>query len=72
MIPFFGIGPDQLADSCVGEPPKVAKVKFKVDDGTRKKRSINCTFRSFRTYNVFATLYKLTRISNEACYYLIE
>ena len=35
MIPFFGIGVDQLADSCVGEPPTEARVKFKGDDGTK-------------------------------------
>ena len=58
MMPFLGIGADQLADSCVGEPPKVAKVKFKGDDGTRK--SIHIKYKltiSCGDYNVFAALY---------------
>ena len=37
MIPFFGIGTDQLADSCFGEPATGARVKFESDDGTRNR-----------------------------------
>ena len=42
MIPFLGIGADQLADSCAGEPVTGARVKFEGDDGTR-----------IRTYNLY-------------------
>ena len=28
MIPFLGIGADQLADSCVGDPGTGDRVKF--------------------------------------------
>ena len=34
MIPFLGMGTDQLADSRVGEPVTGDKEKFWGDDGT--------------------------------------
>ena len=37
MIPFFGIGRDQLAESVVGKPRRVYNVKFMGDDGTGKR-----------------------------------
>ena len=37
MIPFLGIGADQLADSCVGEVATGASAKFEGDDGTRNR-----------------------------------
>ena len=42
MIPFLGIGADQLADRCVEEPATGARAKFVGDDGTRN-----------RTYNLY-------------------
>ena len=38
MIPFLGIGSDQLADSCVGEPGTGARAKFEGEDGTRNRK----------------------------------
>ena len=40
MIPFFGMGADQLADSCVGEPATGGNAKFEGDDGTRNRTYI--------------------------------
>ena len=37
MIPFLGMGADQLADSCVGELATGASAMFKGDDGTRNR-----------------------------------
>ena len=36
MIPFLGIGADQLADSCVGEPATGDIAKFCGDNETKK------------------------------------
>ena len=40
MIPFLGMGADQLADSCVGEPATGDSAKFEGDDGTRNRTYI--------------------------------
>ena len=37
MIPFLGMGTDQLAERAVGDPRIGNNVKFKGDDGTKKK-----------------------------------
>ena len=39
MIPFLGMGTDQLADSWVGEPATGDREKFWGDDGTVKIES---------------------------------
>ena len=39
MIPFLGMGTDQLADSWVGEPATEDREKFWGDDGTAKIKS---------------------------------
>ena len=36
MMPFFGMGGDQLASSWLGEPGMVDKEKANGDDGTAK------------------------------------
>ena len=43
MTPFLDIGTNQLADSCVGEPVIVAKVKFcGVIETGKKLHQRNC------------------------------
>ena len=34
MMPFFGMGGDQLADSWLGDPGTVDTERFRGDDGT--------------------------------------
>ena len=37
MIPFLGIGADQLADNCVAKPATEARERIRGDDGTGNK-----------------------------------
>ena len=39
MMPFFGMGGDQLADSWLGEPGTVDTEGFRGDDGAVEKRN---------------------------------
>ena len=56
MMPFFGMGEDQLADSWLGEPETVDTEKASGDDGTVK------TIISMKHKHLHAMTYKLTTI----------
>ena len=48
MIPFFGIGANQLADSCVGDLGKDANTKFRGGDGTGNSIYNTCKLTCFQ------------------------
>ena len=42
MIPFFGMGTDQLAESAEGTPGTGTNEEMLGDDGTRKLKLVYC------------------------------